>query len=132
MTDTVTAETTTRPPPPPSMLTEALRNPSHLVARRAEFVKFAAARAQQAAAAARARLQNAEAVATARAQELRKSTDALVTTTVARIRKVSVPAGVRSAVSSGLVRAGQALDALGKRIESITPAPVETPAPKTE
>jgi predicted GNAT family acetyltransferase len=128
-TETVTTETTTQLPPLPTF-TEALRNPSQIVARRGEFVKLASDRAQQAAAVARTRLQNVETVAAARVQDLRKSTDALVTTTVAGLRKMSVPAQVRNAVFQALQRAAQALQTLAKRVEPKAEATVEAPAPK--
>jgi len=130
MTDSAPQQTT---PPPAALptLTEALRNPSQLLARRAAIVKAATDRAQQAAAAARTRLQNVEAVAATRVQDLRKSTDALVATTVARVRNVSAPARVRSAVSGGLVRAAQSLQTLASRVGPAAGAPAEAPK-KTE
>jgi hypothetical protein len=128
-TETVTTETTTQLPPLPTF-TEALRNPSQIVARRGEFVKLASDRAQQAAAVARTRLQNVETVAAARVQDLRKSTDALVTTTVAGIRKISVPTQVRTAVFQALQRAALALQTLAKRVEPKQETPVVAPASK--
>jgi hypothetical protein len=128
-TETVTTETTTQLPPLPTF-TEALRNPSQIVARRGEFVKLASDRAQQAAAVARTRLQNVETVAAARVQDLRKSTDALVTTTVAGIRKISVPTQLRTAVFQALQRAALALQTLAKRVEPKQDAPVVAPAAK--
>lgn len=119
MTDTAPTETTTTQPSPLPTLTEALRNPGQLVARRAELVKAASTRAQQATAVARKRLQAAEKVAAARAQTLRNSGDALVATTLAK---------VRSGVSTGLVRGAQALQSLANRIDE-TPA---VPAAKQE
>ncbi|HET9598461.1 MAG TPA: hypothetical protein VFP65_22930 [Anaeromyxobacteraceae bacterium] len=118
MTDTATTETTTTPPAPFPTLTDALRNPGQLVARRAEFVKAATSRAQHATAVARKRLQDAEKVAAARAQTLRSSGDALVATTLAK---------VRSGLSSGLVRGAEALQSLAKRIDEKPAAPAAKP-----
>ena len=128
-TETVTTETATQLPPLPTF-TEALRHPAQIVARRGEFVKLASDRAQQAAAVARTRLHTVETVAAARVQDLRKSTDALVTTTGAGLRKMSVAAQVQNAAFQGLQRAAQALQALAKRVEPKPAATVEAPAAK--
>jgi len=118
MTDTATTETTTTQPSPLPTLTEALRNPRQLVTRRAELVRAATSRAQQATAVARKCLQGAEKVAAARAQTVRNSSDALVATALAK---------VRSGVSSGLVRGAQALQSLAKRIDEKPAVPAAKP-----
>jgi hypothetical protein len=119
MTDTATTETTTTTPSPQPTLADGSRSPGQFLTRRADFVRAAIGRAQQATVSARKRLQDAEKVVAARAQSLRNSRDAVVATTRAK---------VRSGVSSGLVRGAKALQSLAKRIDETPPVP----GPKAE